>query len=161
MWAEVTLHKLFKVEDWYKDGKTRVETIRKGKGRKPYVDSTVYCKCYYFSSKYLIFCLFLVYLRIQLDEEELYSNFPKELSEMKGQDELNFLQTFNDFKEMTTEQREASLDNPALIKQKMDSYEMPSTLTKLVKSIQKNQVVRLTTMDLAKLRTNFASSYFD
>jgi len=144
LWAEVTLHKLFKVEDWYKDGKTRVETIRKGKGRKPYVDSTVY-----------------FYLRIQLDEEELYSNFPKELSEMKGQDELNFLQTFNDFKEMTTEQREASLDNPALIKQKMDSYEMPSTLTKLVKSIQKNQVVRLTTMDLAKLRTNFASSYFD
>jgi hypothetical protein len=82
--------------------------------------------------------LFAVYLRIQLDEEELYSNFPKELSELKGQDELNFLQTFHDFRDMTTEQREASLENPTLIKQKMDAYEMPSTLTKLVKAIQKN-----------------------
>ena len=63
LWAEVTLHKLFKVEDVYKDGKTRVETIRKGKGRKPYVDSTVYCKYNPQNSNFFV----IVYLRIQLN----------------------------------------------------------------------------------------------
>lgn len=32
---------LIKIEDWFKDGTTIVRTLRKGKGRNPYTDSTV------------------------------------------------------------------------------------------------------------------------
>lgn len=44
IWAECHMHRLYKTEDWFKDGKVLMKTIRKGKGRKPYVDSTIYCK---------------------------------------------------------------------------------------------------------------------
>jgi len=65
----------------------------------------------------------------------LFSNFPAELSQLKGEDELTYLEAFNDFKEMTQEEREASLDNKDLLKMKMDKFEMPSTINKLIKSI--------------------------
>jgi hypothetical protein len=42
LFVTVTLHKLTKVEDWYKDGTTLVRTLRKGgKGRSPYADSDI------------------------------------------------------------------------------------------------------------------------
>ena len=44
LWADCTMHRLYKVEDWFKDGKVLMKTIRKGKGRKPYIDSICYCK---------------------------------------------------------------------------------------------------------------------
>ena len=37
--------KLVKIEDWFKNGDTIVKTLRKeGKGRSPYVDTTVKSK---------------------------------------------------------------------------------------------------------------------
>jgi hypothetical protein len=46
LYLTITLKSLMKVEDWFKDGTTLVSTIRKGgKGRSPYADSTVKCKC--------------------------------------------------------------------------------------------------------------------
>jgi len=62
---------------------------------------------------------------------------------------------------MTQEEREQSLDDPTLIKQRIDDYEMPSLLIKILKSIQKNQVVQLTTTQVDKLRTNFPSDFLD
>jgi hypothetical protein len=35
------LLRLTKTEDWFKDGTTTVRTLRKGRGRNPYIDSTV------------------------------------------------------------------------------------------------------------------------
>ena len=35
------LTNLVKSEDWFKDGSTIVRSLRKGKGRTPFVDSTV------------------------------------------------------------------------------------------------------------------------
>ena len=41
LFAYVKLLRLAKLEDWFKDGTTIVRTLRKGKGRNPYTDSTV------------------------------------------------------------------------------------------------------------------------
>jgi hypothetical protein len=65
IWAEIHMHRLYKTEDWFKDGEVLMKTIRKGKGRKPYADSTIYFR-----------------LRVEVDGKEVFSNFPKELSEI-------------------------------------------------------------------------------
>jgi len=59
------MHRLYKTEDWYKDGKVLMKTIRKGKGRKPYVDSTIYFR-----------------LRVEVDGNTVFSNFPDALTQI-------------------------------------------------------------------------------
>lgn len=41
IFAFVHLKRLVKTEDWFKDGSTLVKTLRKGKGRNPFIDSEV------------------------------------------------------------------------------------------------------------------------
>ena len=41
---EIRLHEIIKVEDWYGDKSTMMRKLRRGKGRSPYSDSTIYCK---------------------------------------------------------------------------------------------------------------------
>lgn len=41
LFAHINLHRLGKIEDWFKDGTTILKTLRKGKGRNPYTDSTI------------------------------------------------------------------------------------------------------------------------
>jgi len=53
------LMKLVKIEDWFKNGDTIVKTLRKGgKGRSPYVDTTVKMR-----------------LKFQVNDKELFSNY--------------------------------------------------------------------------------------
>lgn len=39
--VDAELHKLVKVEDWFKDGSTMKRTVKKGKGSQPNTDSVV------------------------------------------------------------------------------------------------------------------------
>ena len=41
LFMEFNLLRLTKTEDWFKDGTTLVRTLRKGRGRNPFIDSTV------------------------------------------------------------------------------------------------------------------------
>jgi hypothetical protein len=87
LWGDVLMNKIFKVDNWYNDKSAMLCTIRKGKGRKPYLDSTIYFN-----------------LRVQVDDKEVFSNFPKELSETKDwESESTYLENYCDFKEMTVE----------------------------------------------------------
>jgi hypothetical protein len=52
--------RLVKIEDWFKDGTTIVRTLRKGKGRNIYVDSTVSIR-----------------LSISVDGASILNNFPE------------------------------------------------------------------------------------
>lgn len=63
--AHIHLHKLIKSEDWFKDGTTIVKTLRKGKGRNPFVDSTVKIR-----------------LEITVNGQQLISNYPKTQPDM-------------------------------------------------------------------------------
>lgn len=48
--VELELHKLIKVEDWFKDGSTIKRVLRKGKGASPQYDSNVKCTFHYSSN---------------------------------------------------------------------------------------------------------------
>ena len=60
LFAEVELLRLTKVEDWFKDGTTIVRTLRNGRGRNPYTDSTIRMR-----------------LEAQRNGETLLSNYPE------------------------------------------------------------------------------------
>lgn len=57
---EIELQKLIKVEDWYGEKSTMMRTLRKGKGRQPYTDSTIWFR-----------------MKIEVNGEEVFSNYPK------------------------------------------------------------------------------------
>lgn len=58
--------RLAKLEDWFKDGSTMVRTLRKGKGRNPYTDSTVKLR-----------------LELMINDKEIISNYPEKEPIMK------------------------------------------------------------------------------
>jgi hypothetical protein len=62
---------------------------------------------------------------------------------------------------MNGEQREAFLLDPTLLTLRIDEYNLPSVLIKLIKSMKKNQVAVMETTRLDKLHKNFASPMFD
>jgi len=53
------------------------------------------------------------------------------------------------------------LKDETLLSLRLDSYTMPSTLQKMIKSMKKNQVAVLTTKRIDRLQTNFQSSFLD
>lgn len=132
LYLQVHLEALQKVEDWYKDGTTLVKTIRKGgKGRSPYADSTIKLR-----------------LSAEVNGTVIYSNYP----EVPDQDNLKL---------MSKEERESFLSQSGLLTLRIDDYQLPSILIKLIKSLKKNSVVEMTTTRLDKLHKNFASPMFD
>lgn len=53
------------------------------------------------------------------------------------------------------------MEDPSLVTYKIDSYQFPGLLIKLLKSMKKNSVVQLVSTRMDKLRTNFKSEFFD
>ena len=82
VFAHVTLHNLIKIEDWFKDSSTIVKTLRKGKGRNPFVDSTVKMR-----------------IQVVVNGQEIVSNYPKETD----------FETAENLQKMSTEERKEYL----------------------------------------------------
>lgn len=61
------LHRLVKIEDWFKDGTTIVKSLRKGRGRNPYIDSTVKFR-----------------IQMIVNEEVVTSNYPEAYDFFEG-----------------------------------------------------------------------------
>ena len=135
---DITLVKLTKVEDWY-GGKTAVmRTLRKGKGRNAYTDSTVYFRC-----------------KVEVNGVQTFSNYREDLDDVPVEEQ-------EDFKHMTLEQRAELLKDDTLIKLTLDHYILPSLLQKVIKAMKKNTVVTMTTTLVdEKLRTNFVSDWLN
>lgn len=53
------------------------------------------------------------------------------------------------------------MQDKTLISHRIDTYTLPSTLQKMIKSMKKNQVAVLTTTRIDKLHTNFPSQWLD
>ena len=70
-----------------------MKTLRKGKGRNPYTDSDIKCK---FAFK-LFLTLFLVRLKIEVNGEQIFSNYLK--------DNMLPIEEQEDYKTLTVEQR--------------------------------------------------------
>lgn len=64
-------------------------------------------------------------------------------------------------KTMTPEERKKLTDDENLITARIDDYQMPSLLIKLIKSMKKNSVFEMTTTRIDKLHRNFTSSFLD
>ena len=60
VFAFVHLHRLVKTDDWFRDGTTKVRTLRKGKGRNPFVDSEV-----------------AIRLQVVVNGNQIVSNYPE------------------------------------------------------------------------------------
>lgn len=60
LFFQIKLNKLIKIEDWFKDESTIVKTLRKGKGRNPYIDSTIKMR-----------------LQVLVNGEQILSNYPE------------------------------------------------------------------------------------
>ena len=58
---DITLRSLIKVESWYTDNSTMMRALRKGKGRSPYTDSTIYFR-----------------MKIEVNGEQIFSNYPED-----------------------------------------------------------------------------------
>ena len=57
---DMQLNKLVKVEDWYGDRTTMMRTLRKGKGRNAYTDSTIYFR-----------------IKVEVNGNQIFSNYPE------------------------------------------------------------------------------------
>ena len=62
---------------------------------------------------------------------------------------------------MSEEEKKNLFDDPSLYIEKLDDYNYPSLLVKVIKSMKKNEVCEFITDKIEKLRNNFISSYFD
>lgn len=150
--ADIHLHKLIKSEDWFKDGSTIVKTLRKGKGRNPFVDSTVKIR-----------------LGITVNGQQLISNYPKNQPDMlastleEGEESkegkpYNYEDSEN-LRDLTADQRKAYLTaaEASLWSLRIDSYSLPSLMIKILKTMKKNGVVEVRTTRVAKMQSNFAN----
>ena len=133
---DMELLSLIKVEDWYQDKSAVMRTLRKGKGRNAYTDSTVYFR-----------------IKIDVNGNEIFSNYPESELPIEKQD---------DFKDKTIEERVDILKDDKMIKCRLNQYILPSILQKLIKSMKKNMVVTMTTNKIKdKLHSNFVSDWLN
>lgn len=103
LYIEAELLKLVKVEDWYNDKTAIMKVLRKGKGRSPYADSDIQLR-----------------MKIEVNDNEIYSNYPKDLNQP--------IEEHEDYKLMTPEERVEHLKDESLLHLRLDSYVMPSLL---------------------------------
>jgi tetratricopeptide (TPR) repeat protein len=144
IFAFACLHRLIKIEDWFKDGTTMVRTLRKGKGRSPFIDSTVKFR-----------------LQVQVNGKEIISNYPEFApnllpEETKEQLPYDYGESEN-LRSLSTEQKKAYLETANLWSLRLDSYALPSLMIKVLKSMKKNGVCEVKTTRVAKMKSNFAN----
>jgi len=100
-----------KTEDWFKDGSTMVKTIRSGgKGRSPYADSDIKLR-----------------LKVEVNGTQIYSNYPDDAPD-----------NFDNLRNLSKEERKEFLNDPQILTTRIDDYQLPSLLNKLLKSMKKN-----------------------
>ena len=140
MTFDVELHRLIKIEDWFKDESTIVRTLRKGKGRCPFIDSTVKFR-----------------LQVIKNDQEIISNYPVKDLENDEKD-YDYFESEN-LRKMEADQKEQHLAkvDESLYEVRLDSYTLPSLMIKILKSMKKNGVVEVKTSKVEKLMTNFAN----
>lgn len=62
---------------------------------------------------------------------------------------------------MSQEERQKLCEDSTLISVRIDDYQLPSLLIKLIKSLKKNSVAEMTTTKIDKLHRNFTSPFLD
>lgn len=89
-------------------------------------------------------------MKVEVNGNTIYSNYPQD-----------YTLDWDNLRSMTEEQRKSFLENPEIITTRIDEYNLPSLLIKLIKSLKKNQVAEMTTTKVDKIHKNFPSTWFD
>ena len=139
MFFKVTLKRLVKIEDWFSDEGTIVKNLRKGRGRNPFIDSSVKIR-----------------LQVIVNNEVKVNNYPEK--DPISDEPYDFYESEN-IKAMTKEEGVEYLQkiDGDLFAIKLDEYSLPSLMIKIIKSMKKNGVVEVTTNRLDKLQSNFVN----
>ena len=146
LFAHVHLARLAKLEDWFKDGSTIVRTLRKGRGRNPYTDSTVKFR-----------------MEIQVNDKQILSNYPTKdpimtTEESKGEEAIATgqkdysLYESENLRSIPATERSNYLEKAeGLYTVRLDTYTLPSLIIKVIKSMKKNGVAEIRTTRMEKL----------
>jgi len=139
LFFKVTLTRLVKIEDWFNDEGTIVKNLRKGRGRNPFIDSSVKIR-----------------LQVIVNNEVKVNNYPEK--DPISDEPYDFYESEN-VKAMTKEEGVEYLQkiDGDLFAIKLDEYSLPSLMIKIIKSMKKNGVVEVTTNRLDKLQSNFVN----
>lgn len=131
------LNRLVKIEDWFKDEGTIVKNLRKGRGRNPFIDSSVKIR-----------------LQVMVNDEVKVNNYPEKDPVSDGA--YDFYESEN-LKAMSKEDAASYLEkiDGDLYHIRLDDYVLPSLMIKIIKSMKKNGVVEVTTNRMDKLHSNF------
>lgn len=133
----VELKSLTKVEDWFKDGGSGLKRIlKKGKGSHPNIDSAI-----------------KIFMKISVNGNTVLNNFPEGEEESKSP--LAFWNSLSD------DDKKTLFDREGLFEFGLDSYQLPSPLIKVLKSMKKLELCEFETTNIEKLRTNFPNKYFN
>ena len=89
-------------------------------------------------------------LEVEVNGNIVYSNYPADP-----------LSNFDDLKTMSDEQRKEFLSDPSILTLRIDDYQLPPLVIKLIKSLKKNSKAIMQTTNIEKLHKNFASSFLD
>ena len=127
MFYKVNLKRLVKIEDWFSDEGTIVKNLRKGRGRNPFIDSSVKIR-----------------LQVIVNDEVKLSNYPEK--DPLSNEPYDYYESEN-IKAMTKEEGAEYLKkiDGELYSLKLDEYALPSLMIKIIKSMKKNGVVEVTT----------------
>lgn len=134
---KIKMTRLVKIEDWFKDGNTIVKNLRKGRGRAPFIDSVVKFR-----------------MQILVNDKIIVNNYPEKDPYVDVA--YDFHESEN-LKVITKEQQAEYLKKieDEIYTNKLDDYELPSLITKIIKTMKKNGVVEVTTTRIDKLMSNF------
>jgi hypothetical protein len=94
--------------------------------------------------------MFAVRMKVEVNGTQIFSNYP-----------ADYTLDWDNLRPMTPEARKSFLESPEIITTRIDEYNLPSLLNKLIKSLKKNQVVEMTTTRIDKIHKNFPSQWFD
>jgi len=95
-------------------------------------------------------------MQILVNDKEIVSNYPKN-DPNNEEKQYDFFESENMKALSTAEEKEDYLKkvDEQLYTLKLDLYELPSLVLKVIKSMKKNGVVEVVTTKLEKLKTNF------
>ena len=84
-------------------------------------------------------------LKLAVDDKVLYSNFREDVPYEEQDDQ----------KGKNEEEKKAIYADETLLSLRLDDYNVPGLIVKVLKSMKKNEVCEIRTTDLERLKTNF------
>lgn len=101
---------------------------------------------------YVFIYVFLVRMRITVNDQIVLNNYEPANEPPE---------TLYNLSRLHREEKKHLQEDPSLFRFRIDEYQLPSLLIKVIKSLRPNEVIELKTSKVEKLMNNFPNHYFD